>query len=62
MSGQGVVDDFSLEVVGVVEVERRLVVEVQQGVARIDRDGIDHLGRVGLYNVWIGVENIVGVG
>ena len=49
LSGQRVIDDFGIEVVGVVEVERRLVVEVFQRVARVDRDGVDDLGRVGFH-------------
>ena len=56
---QRVVDDFGGEVVGVAEVERRLVVEVFQRIARVDGDGEDYLGRVGFYGVGVGLKNVV---
>ena len=59
LSSYWVVDDFGLEVVGVAEVERRLVVEVPKWVARVDGDGVDDFGRVGLDDIRVGVENIV---
>ena len=46
-----VVDDFGSEIVGIAEIERRLVVEILDGVACTDRDGINYLGRIGLYCV-----------
>ena len=59
LSRQWVVDDFGLEIVRVAEVERRLVVEVLQRIARVDGDGEDDLRGVGLDGVGVGVENIV---
>ena len=61
LSGQRVIDDFGLEVVGVAEVKGRLVVEIFQRVARVDGDGVDDFRRVGLDNVRVGIENIVVV-
>ena len=59
LSGDGVVDDLGLKVVGVAEVERRLVVEVVERVARADGDGIDDFGGVGLNGVGVGVEDVI---
>ena len=59
LARQRVVDDFGLVVRRVVEVERRLVVEVLNGVASVDRDGVNDFRCVGFYDVGAMVENIV---
>ena len=50
--------NFGLEVVRVAEVEWRLVVEVLQRIARVDRDGENHFGGVRLNGVRVGVEDV----
>ena len=58
LSRERVVDDFGGEVVGVAEVERRLVVEVFHGVACADWDGVDDLGGIGFYRIGAAVEEV----
>ena len=52
-----VVDDFCLVVAGVVEIKWRMVVEVLDGIAGVDGDGVDDFVCVGLHR-----EGDIGVG